>query len=121
MLADLDPPKVVTSAKRSALRHRPDGRLIETTRRGPRRRGMTGEDRAWLYTLAAITGLRRGELQSLTPESFSLEGNPAVVSLLAATPRIRTMRSSLFPPRRSHPCVPGWSPSPWTSRCGRSQ
>ncbi len=81
MLADLDPPKVVTSAKRSALTPDQTSRLIEVTRRGPRRRGMTGEDRAWLYTLAAITGLRRGELQSLTPESFSLEGNPAVVSL----------------------------------------
>ena len=32
---------------------------------------MTGEDRAWLHTLAMVTGLRRGELQSLTPESFS--------------------------------------------------
>ena len=42
---------------------------------------MTGEDRAWLYTLAMVTGLRRGELQSLTPESFYLEGSPAVVSL----------------------------------------
>jgi integrase len=81
LLADLEPPKVVTTSKRSALPGESTARLIETTRRGPRRRGMTGEDRAWLYTLAAITGLRRKELQSLVPESFSLDGNPAVVSL----------------------------------------
>ena len=81
MLADLELPKVVTTSKRSALTFDQASQLIETTRRGPRRRGMTGEDRAWLYTLAAITGLRRCELQSLTPSSFSLEGNPPVVSL----------------------------------------
>ncbi len=81
LLADLDPPKVVTTSKRSALTADQASRLIEATRRGPRRRGMNGEDRAWLYTLAAITGLRRGELQALTPESFDLEGNPPVVRL----------------------------------------
>jgi len=81
LLADLDPPKVVTTTKRSALTPDQASRLIEATRRGPRRRGMSGEDRAWLYTMAAITGLRRGELQVLTPESFNLEGNPPVVSL----------------------------------------
>ena len=81
MLADLELSKVVTTSKRSALTFDQASQLIETTRRGPRRRGMTGEDRAWLYALAAITGLRRGELQSLTLSSFSLEGNPPVVSL----------------------------------------
>ena len=45
---------------------------------------MSGENRSWLYALAAITGLRRGELQSLTPGRFSLEGNPPVVRLLGA-------------------------------------
>ncbi len=33
----------------------------------------------WLYTLAIYTGLRRSELQSLTPESFDLEGATPVV------------------------------------------
>ena len=69
------------TAKRAALPPELTARLIELTRLLPRRRSMSGEDRAWLYTLAAITGLRRGELQALTPESFSLEGNPAVVFL----------------------------------------
>ena len=30
-------------------------------------------DRSWFYTLAACTGLRRLELQSLQPESFDLD------------------------------------------------
>jgi hypothetical protein len=42
---------------------------------------MTGQDRSWLYTLAIYTGLRRSELQSLTPESFSLDASPPTVSL----------------------------------------
>ena len=81
LLADLEPPRVVTTAKRSALTPDQAVRLIATTRTGKSRCRMTGEDRAWLYTLAMLTGLRRGELQSLTPESFNLEGSPAVVSL----------------------------------------
>ena len=84
LLAELKLPKVVTTAERRALTSELAARLIEATRRGPRRRKMTGEDRSWLYALAAITGLRRGELQSLTRESFSLEGSPPVVRLPGA-------------------------------------
>jgi len=81
LLADLEPPKVVATSKRTALTSDQAIRLVATTRISKPRHRMTGEDRAWLYTLAMVTGLRRGELQSLTPESFSLEGGPAVVSL----------------------------------------
>ena len=81
MLADLELPKVVTTSKRSALSPEQAARLVTSTRTGKVRCGMTGEDRAWLHTLAMVTGLRRGELQSLTPESFSLDGSPAVVAL----------------------------------------
>ena len=81
LLADLEPPKIVTTSKRSALSPEQAARLVASTRGGKVRCRMTGEDRAWLYTLAMVTGLRRGELQSLTPESFDLEGSPAVVSL----------------------------------------
>jgi len=81
LLADLEPPKVVATSKRTALTSDQAIRLVATTRISKPRHRMTGEDRVWLYTLAMVTGLRRGELQSLTPESFSLEGGPAVVSL----------------------------------------
>ena len=72
LLADLERPKIVTENKRAALSPEQAARLVTTTQAGKSRRGMTGEDRSWLYTLAIYTGLRRSELQSLTPESFDL-------------------------------------------------
>ncbi len=59
-------------------------RLLATTRGGPTRFGMTGPDRAVLYRLAVETGLRAGEVRSLTPESFDLGGQPPTVTVLAA-------------------------------------
>ena len=106
LLAELKLPKVVTTAERRALTSELAARLIEATRRGPRRRKMTGEDRSWLYALAAITGLRRGELQSLTRESFSLEGSPPVVRLPGADTKnsedaIQPLPSHVVPSLRS--------------------
>ena len=47
---------------------------------------MTGVDRACSYTVASLTGLRRSELGSLTPESFHLESNvPTVVCAASYT------------------------------------
>ena len=34
--------------------------------------GFSGQERAWLYLLASMTGLRRGELAALEPSSFDL-------------------------------------------------
>ena len=45
---------------------------------------MTGKERAFLYRLAAETGLRAGELRSLTRASFDLDGDPPSVQVLAA-------------------------------------
>ena len=42
---------------------------------------MNGEDRSWLYALAAITGLRGVNSSPSLLESFSLEGTPPVVCL----------------------------------------
>ena len=54
--------------------------LIETTRTAPTWRNITGLDRSMLYGIAAMSGLRRDELLSLTPESFRLDGpTPMVV------------------------------------------
>lgn len=58
--------------------------LIETTRRSERAfRGLTGEDRAVMYTLAQRTGLRRKELCSLSPTSFDLTSTPPIVRVRA--------------------------------------
>ena len=81
LLADLEWPKIVTENKRAALSPEQAARLVTTTRAGKFRRGMTGEDRSWLYALAIYTGLRRSELQSLTPESFDLDATPPNVAL----------------------------------------
>ena len=55
-------------------------RLLDTTMNAVDRYGMAGMDRATLYTLAVETGLRAGELRSLTRGSFTLEGDePGVV------------------------------------------
>ncbi len=59
-------------------------RLIATTGDGPTRFGMTGPERATLYGLAAETGLRASELQSLTRASFALDGPEPTVSVSAA-------------------------------------
>jgi integrase len=81
LLADLERPAVTVTRVRTDLSPEQCVRLIQMTRRGPDRRGMGGEDRGWLYTLAITTGLRRGELQALAPESFDLAGPIPTVSL----------------------------------------
>ncbi|WP_052558295.1 tyrosine-type recombinase/integrase [Gemmata sp. SH-PL17] len=43
-----------------------------------------GRDRAILYTIAAFSGLRAGELSDLTPGHFSLDAAPPVVTVEAA-------------------------------------
>ncbi len=53
--------------------------LAATTRSDIRRGGMAGPERALLYRLAIETGLRVGELTSLTTASFDLEAFPATV------------------------------------------
>jgi len=52
-------------------------------RAGPVRFGMSGEDRAIAYQLAAGTGFRRGELASMTRASFMLDGDAPTVSVAA--------------------------------------
>ncbi len=54
-------------------------RLLETTRKGPERYGMTGAERAALYRLAAESGLRSGELATLKSKSFDLDGGTVTV------------------------------------------
>jgi integrase len=58
--------------------------LAEAAERGQVVLGMTGPDRAMLYRLAVGTGFRAGELRSLTPESFHLEGVQPTVTVAAA-------------------------------------
>jgi integrase len=76
----------------------PDGirRLLETTTAGPVRRGMSGPDRAMLYRLAIETGLRAGELRSLTKESFDLT---ALTVMVKATYSRKRKQDAVLPLR----------------------
>ena len=59
-------------------------RLLAAARAGRAFRGLAGPDRAALYTVAGMTGLRAQELASLTPRSFTLEAETPVVAVEAA-------------------------------------
>lgn len=59
-------------------------RLLEATAAGPTRCGLTGPERALLYRLALGTGLRAGEIASLTVGDFRLDADPPVVIVQAA-------------------------------------
>lgn len=54
-------------------------KLISAAQAGPRAHGLTGEQRAWLYMVAAYSGFRASELATLTPGSFRLTDPPAIV------------------------------------------
>ncbi len=58
--------------------------LIDGAYTGPERSGMSGPQRGLLYRLAAETGLRAGELRSLTRMSFDLDGDSPTVAVEAA-------------------------------------
>jgi len=58
-------------------------RLVGVTANGPKHHGMAGPERALLYRLALETGLRVGELRSLTRESFNLDSEKPSVTVEA--------------------------------------
>jgi len=70
--------------KRRALTVDELNQLIETTTKQAEYHGLTGRERAMLYTLAVNTGLRASELASLTWQSFNLNDSTASVTVLAA-------------------------------------
>ena len=55
--------------------------LLSVTASSADRFGMTGEERALLYRVAAETGLRASELKSLTRASFKLDGKEPIVTV----------------------------------------
>jgi len=59
-------------------------RLLHAAESGSVFRGLTGPYRALLYRLAVETGLRKGELASLTPASFRLRDPEAAAVTVAA-------------------------------------
>lgn len=76
--------------KRRALLPEEFGKLVESARSsGISIQCFDGEQRARIYILSYMTGLRRQELGSLTPRSFDLESKPPTVTLEAACSKHR--------------------------------
>ncbi|MHC4280429.1 MAG: tyrosine-type recombinase/integrase [Planctomycetota bacterium] len=72
--------------------------LIEKTTKGEKHSGMTGKERVMLYTLAVNTGLRAGELASLTWDSFNLSDSMPTVTVSAAYSKHRRDDVQPLPP-----------------------
>lgn len=72
--------------------------LIGVTASQPVRNDLSGERRSLLYRVAVETGLRAGELRSLTRASFDLDGDPPTVTVAASYSKRR--RTDVLPLRR---------------------
>ena len=102
--------KVDVRRQRRSLSHEDFGRLVEAARKGKVFRRLSGPDRAMLYEVAAYTGLREGELASLTRTSFDLDANPPTVTVEAAT--VSTGEKMCCP------FIPSWRPG-YATGCRR--
>ena len=75
---------------RVALTEEEFRQLIESARKSDKDiQCFDGEQRARIYTLSYMTGLRRGELASLTPRSFDLESETATLTVEATASKHR--------------------------------
>ncbi len=76
--------------QRRALTVEEVGQLLAAARKsGVRVQRYTGEERARIYTLSFMTGLRKNELASLTPRSFQLDAVPPTLTVEAASSKHR--------------------------------
>ena len=89
--------------------------LLTAARGQPEYHGMSGPVRALLYRLAVETGLRQGEIRSLTAASFDLAGRPPTVTVAAAYSKRRREDVLLLRPelaRELMTCLAGQAPAP---------
>src|SRR5581483_6147345 len=76
--------------KRRALTPEEVSRLVASARAsGCEVQGYDGEQRARVYLMSFLTGLRRAELASLTPRSFYLDATPPILKVEAACSKHR--------------------------------
>lgn len=76
--------------RRRALSEHEFSELVRSAREsGVSIQGYDGEQRARIYIISYMTGLRRKEIASLTPSSFQLEVEPATVTIEAACSKHR--------------------------------
>jgi site-specific recombinase XerD len=78
--------------KRRALNTEDLEKLVRSARdSGEEIQCFSGEDRARMYILSYMTGLRRKEIASLKPRSFDLDANPPTVTVEAACSKHRRL------------------------------
>jgi integrase len=76
--------------KRRALTPQEFARLVQAARdSGVEVQGYGGEMRARIYQISYLTGLKRGELASLTPTSFQMEASPPTLTVEARSSKHR--------------------------------
>ena len=83
-LAHVSLPKAIDSTEYRALSDAEVRQLLDTTLRGPTRRGMSGRERHTLYLLALETGFRVNELRTLTWQNVRLDEVPPIAVVEAA-------------------------------------
>jgi integrase len=74
---------------RRIINHKQFEALLAAAERGPATHKLPGIDRAWVYTIAAYTGLRASELAGLTAKSFKLDSDPPGITVRALTTKNR--------------------------------
>jgi len=76
--------------KRRALTQDEMSQLVEAARSSTKSyQCYSGEQRARIYLLSYLTGLRKSEIASLTPESFQIESEPPTLTLEAESSKHR--------------------------------
>ena len=76
--------------KRRALNAEDLGKLVQSARESVQDiQCFNGEQRARIYILSYMTGLRRKEIASLTPKNFKLDATPPTLTLEAACSKHR--------------------------------
>jgi site-specific recombinase XerD len=91
-------PKLDRRHDRRALLPDEFTRLINAAKAGPPVESIAGTDRAMMYVLAAWTGFRKGEIGSLTEDSFRLDADPPTATVAAAYSKRRREDSQVLHP-----------------------
>lgn len=89
MIVDKPNPNAKRKHRRRALLREEFPWLLDAARAGPVRLGMSGSERALLYSVAVQTGLRSGELRSLTRGNLFLSATPPYITCEAGSAKNR--------------------------------
>jgi integrase len=86
------------SDRRRALSIAEMHRLVDAAAAGEKHHGLTGDERAILYRFAFETGMRPGQMATLTVANFKLTDNPPTVTTQAQFVKRRTKHEQVLRP-----------------------